>query len=352
MSDFRLTNTCTPAPVADVATLARELHLGETVFELRDALRGDHGQRLEVSVKRPEPLDLERADSPPREHTFYSVDSLIAYLREFTEPQCIVSNDTDQTVLEDGSVTECDIDSIEMALAELRGGAIGVGVAVFVAPGHIVAVLDERAEVGREAVSCVPQTNPLWEPWKNAVGRRLSAAEFLDLIRTGRREIRNPQLGNEPEHDAQHDLYARQLVRDLRQVKASKQIEVFEGTGSDALNGIVMRTKVERGKGDQAERVDIPDSLHLFVPIFLDEPSIHLELDLVVDVDDQHRPTFQLSSADITRAELIALAKGKQRIADALPGAVVTWGTRSEGSWVYLDAPGAPRLSTRPGVGQ
>ncbi len=302
-----------------IRELITQIGEGTTILDL--ATEGKD-KKITVTRKKPEPQVPVRSESNPRAHVFHSVNSLIEYIKTFTTPMAIVSDASDNVVLESGE--EVDNSEAEEAIDRARGGALGHGVVIFVEPNGISAVLDERAEKGREVVRLEPATHPYWEVWGKNMRGYLTLEAFLDLVRIHRKSIISPD--------------PRGLVHDLRQVRSSREVTAIQGTGRESTNGFLVKIKI-RGQGEEGQEtpIELPETIQLRLPIFVDEDPIDVELDLLFDVLPDEGLVVRLASADVEVAVLAALEDGVKRMRDQLPGAVVAWGRWNEWEWGYLN---------------
>ena len=206
----------------------------------REMLKGDDGKEkenitfaLQKRVLQPEPpTQPVRKESGARNHVFYSVTSLVDYLKE---------NKTDHTVV----------------LADVDACSIDV-------------VLDETVKCGFEFLSFKPQVHPLFAPWKRIIGTTIGVKEFALFLLQNKRTVCNPE--------------AKSLTLLFSQIRASQKITMHKGIGPKSMNGLVCEINIV-GKEENQE-VEIPDLIEINVPIFIDTLDRLIEIDVLVDAED------------------------------------------------------------------
>jgi hypothetical protein len=213
-------------------------------------LEDNDTKKLVIERKRPEMI---RSETQPRAHQFFAVDGFIEYVK-------LNGKDKKTVVFADH------------------------------ANSRMYAVLDDQAPKGAERIALQPQIHPRWEPWRNWLDRTRELDQFVDFLRQNRRTLTG---------DAGRDL-----TMALSQVKASTEVELNRGRGKKALNGLIVRTKITGG-GANAENVELPDTITINTPIFVDTPPIGIELDLILEATNGGKTiTAALASADIRDAEI------------------------------------------------
>jgi hypothetical protein len=292
--------------MSEIAKLIREAADGhETILEVAD-LKDGQGRKVVVERRQLQP---ERAPAPRRQeslrraHEFAAISGFIEYLLQFP-----VADGTDLVLFADAEAMS------------------------------VFAVLNETAEHGREVVTCRPMAHPRWKPWKDQLGQALDLDDFVDFLRDNRKTIVEPD--------------GAQLMRELSQVRASAEVTLDRGRGAKALNALVIKTRVQGT--DATEPVDLPESLVLQVPLFVDEAVQRVELDLMIEADRAGDVQARLSSADIRTAEIEAFEKMVQRLQEEVQadtatnrGVVIAWGRPKESAWQYLDSAKLPAANER-----
>lgn len=275
-----------------------------TTLALADALDADGkkaGRRLIIERHRmidDPPRAPERAATERREHVFASVGTFIDYLTKYRTPDTVVL----------ASVGGHDNDGNEQAVV-------------------MTATLDEKAAHGVEVVECIPRLHPMFAPWHGMLGRRVTLADFLVFIRANRKAVVEPD--------------GREFVRALSQVTAATSITLHQGKGRDSLNGILVRTRVQ-GQ-DATGTVDLPESVTIQLPVFVDEGPVKASVDLYLSVTGGgDGVAVELSSADLNAMMQEAIDAMVERVRDTFGAgneAVVGYGAPQWAPWKVLADP-------------
>lgn len=239
----------------------------------------DGTEHVEVTFKQ-EVVQPIRAESPPRAHVFWSVDGFIEYLQKYAT--------NDLVVLADPTT------------------------------GEMQAVLDETAATGFEGVSFEPLYHPLFGPWSDWIGgapRDIKA--FAKFVLVQRHVIVEPD--------------PRMLAMMLSQIRVSKKVEAATGFGAESTNGVMIETKI---KGQvQSTVVDLPETIVIECPVFMDCEPVRMEVSLVVE--DAGGVMVQLISSDVEREKVAATQRMLDKVAGTL-AAVVGLGKVEHGRWSYV----------------
>lgn len=256
-----------------------------TAIELKNVLDGDGGpdfQKLVIETKRQAP---ERQETPPRRHTFNAVAGFIDYVQTYGGNNTAVYADVGQS--------------------------------------EIIAVLDEKAVHGVELLSLKPAIHPRWKPWRDLINKSVKLSDFVLFLRTNRKAITEPS--------------GEEVLVLFSQVRANTQIELHQGRGNGAQNGVLIKSKVIGGAAGE-NVVDIPDKIRVHSPIYVAGEPRDVDLDVLVEASsDGLGVTVRVSSADILEAEINAFEDVVEDL-DALkesPGAVVAYGRPDYGMWAY-----------------
>lgn len=266
-----------------------EVEIGTaTAFKVADAIGGGKTLTLEARRLLPEePRPPKRAESPPCAHTFYSADSLGAYLAKYGSEKTVV-------------------------FADHSGDTI-------------FAVIDETAKTGFEIVAMKPGIHPLWKPWSDIAGKTLPLKAFALFVAQNRRTIAKPD--------------GRDLALLLSQVRASVTVQMEEGRGKNAVNGVMVTSKIQ-GK-DKTELVEIPDEIALIVPLYVGTEAKDVELDLCVDATPDGVSVL-VTAGTVAEAKVAAFEEMVGKVRAAAPKALVTLGKPGHGAWAYLAEMPAP----------
>lgn len=274
----------------NVSDLLEKLRPGmKTVIDVA----GKEGDRkLTVEFRRllaEEPREPKRAESPSRKHELLSAQSLATYLLGLGEAH------------------------------ELDGKLV----VIFADPRSetIHAVLDDAARDGFEAVVMKPAPHPLWLPWAKIVGRPMPIETFAQFMIEHRKIVED----------------GLELARDLSQVRANVSVEIHRGKGKDAINGVLVRSKIQSEAG-RAEAVDLPNEIFLNVPLYLQTDAVRVELDLTLDADAEGEVTVLVSASGVEVARVEAFTRMVETISEATKGRgfTVVYGAPGYAPWAYL----------------
>lgn len=229
-----------------------------------------------------EPRAPKRAESPRRGHEFLSAKSLANYLAAY-------------------------------------GGS---GTVVFADPVNEVihAVLDENADEGFEILSMKPALHPLWAPWAALSGRSVGIKEFAGFVNQNRRSILTPD--------------GRQLAAELSQVKANVSVEIEQGRGKSAVNGIIVKTQISGQT--RTDVVELPDTITLRVPLYVDTDPRAVEVDLCIEARPDGDISVLVSSGTVAEARVQAFEDMVKVIRAEVEEATFTFGRPKHAGWQYL----------------
>lgn len=267
--------------------LTRVVKGEQTTFDLVKDLEGG-GNKLVVEqriLNPEEPRKPQRAETESRAHRFFSAKGFIAYLEDYGSKGTVIYADSKRRMLH--------------------------------------AVLNESDAGGVEIVTLEPQVHPRWEPWDKMLDETMPLAAFVDFLRNNRRAINDPD--------------GRELLLTLSQVKASTEVTLHQGSGKESLNGLMLKTRIQ-GK-ENTELVDLPDIITLKTPIYVSEPEVDIELDVIIDaVQGGQGIVARFASADILEARITAFETIVKRISSLEKEieAVVTDGAPEYIPWTYI----------------
>lgn len=258
----------------------------ETSLQLMKALEGN-GQRIEVSMRRLNPEQPElpiRSESAARAHRFFEVRGFIDYVLKFGGKDTVVFADPSR--------------------------------------GVVQATLDENAAEGRETVVFAPMLHPQWEPWDRLLQKpELSLTEFLRHCANNRRGIIEPN--------------ARDLVLLFSQIQSCSKVDVAQGHGKTAVNGVLITTTI---KGVESQDIgDLPDTIKLLLPIYIGTQPTEIEIDLTLSAKPGEGITITLAAGDLLEAKFrIFTAMCAQFDELKTREMTVTMGSVNEEAWEYL----------------
>lgn len=264
----------------------------ETIFDL---VQDGNVPRLIVEHRKTTPELPPRSETPPRFHEFHAVPGLLAYLGRFAGKK----------------------DEGVVAYADHDGGRVHV-------------VLNERPKVGggHEIVLMKPVTHPLWAPWQGISGKRIPLADLVDFLRAQRRLIASPP--------------GRELLHVLSQVRASTEVELFQGQGMDSTNGLMVRARIHgQGVTPDQELVALPETITVHVPLYVGRPARDVEIDLTL-IAQNDKIMATLSAGQVRSAEIDEFEAMVEEFTEgAGENVTVALGTPSWGEWGYLGEPEA-----------
>lgn len=270
-----------PAPPEELQDVLTHVEGQVTSLELVEDLRRKGIVRLEVGRAMPPPV---RQETPPRAHTFFRLASVMDYLLRHSDP-------TRVTLWLDRAKRQMSI------------------------------VLDEDAKAGREVLQYTPQFTTQFGAWQGRLGKPIPMLALADFLNEQRAAIVN----------------GAELALACKQLRISKSIEIYTGTGQGAMNGVLCRTTVRSGQ-EQAQPVQFPDSLVVHLTVFeeLADP-VALDCDLLISASEGGGVVASLRAAGLNtiieeafKTLLSPLAKTHY---------LVLAGEHREGCWSYL-----PRL--------
>lgn len=230
-------------------------------------------------------LPPNKAESPRRAHRFNSITGFISYVTKYKTA-----------------------DTVILASVEAR---------------RICCVLNDRAEKGFEVVSFEPQIHPLFLPWQERIiGRQVFLTEFVRFLMANKKAIGAPDAAT--------------LTMLFSQVRASTQITLHKGLGNKSLNGLTCQVEI-MGKKDNQE-VELPNSMKLFVPIFMESAASFIDIDLLLDAKEGVILVSSSSSdVDVCKVEAFeGFVKQLQEIKDV----VVSLGSVHTEEWRYIQERG------------
>lgn len=259
----------------------------ETVFELANELDAEGNETgakvLKIERRDLQPLPAEEADlsqSRARSHHFHAAEGFIGYVKKYgSKENAVLFADAKRRIVE--------------------------------------ASLNELDEHDREIVALEPMTHPRWEPFRRTLGKTMRLEDMVQLLRENRRAIEDGAL----------------IVGVMSQVTCATEVTLHKGEGRNALNGVLVKTKVSGG-GTNSSPVALPESITIVTPILVDEDVQTIEVDLILSASKDGTEVFaQLSSADLKDAEITAFDGLIGKLRQECPDMLVTHGSLQERSW-------------------
>lgn len=246
-----------------------------TVFEVIEAVEGQ-GKRLEVChiADKPQPLPPVPSPARLRAHEFNDIEGLGHYLQVYGSERTVVLADVQQ-------LTAC------------------------------ISLNEENGEGGFETVTFKPVFHPAFATWMKIVGQTLPVLDFASFVMANRRFVED----------------GRSLAILFSQMRMSKKIEIAQGRGKKALNGIMV--SVEIGGTRSEEFQELPETLFINVPVFLQSEPWRVELDLLVfERDNDIYVSISANDVETVRAnQFIAdITRLREKMGEFYPDMAVTFG--------------------------
>lgn len=246
----------------------------KTVVDIVHDLSNASIKTLTVRTERKAPV---RAETPPRAHEFKAMEGFVNYLNEHGNNLTFVM---------------CDPET-----------------------GRFFAILDEQAMEGTERITFTPQVHPAFSEWSQVLGRAIDFPTLAAFIQRQRRTI----------------VDGAKLAGLLRQIKASTKVELHNGVGKDAINGLVYTAKIQGiEKGVDA---DLPDVITVEVPLYIDALPVVLEIDLTLEMRDEGKKVAAVLSCPALKVKQF---EALQVYAEACKEFQFGFGVPAYSQWAYL----------------
>jgi hypothetical protein len=253
-----------------------------TVEIVKKLAEAGKAEKIHVTLSR-QIEEPQRAESPSRAHRFFSLGGFSAYLSKYGSQAMTVLADPDT--------------------------------------GDMAAVLDEQTDDGYEVVTFSPRLHPLYAPWKCSYGQTVQIKYLARFI------IANRSVVVTPAPDRLANLF--------KQVQVSKRVTLNEGTGADAVNGVMCQTKIQGREANQL--TPLPETIRIECPMFVDSEPQEIQIDLLLEVADDETVCATLVSADADVKRVLAIQNMLERLRRELSGlAIVSLGRLNYRDWNYL----------------
>lgn len=240
------------------------------------------------------PVKPQRLESPPRTHVFHSVQGFISYLEKNQSDNLVVLADTSEQIA--------------------------------------TAVLDDRAEYGREFVTFDPPHHPQFVMLKKSLLdiNPLNIVQFaLAVMRN--REVIVGQDGVLFNNKAE----AKQFALNMKQITVSSKVTAQTGLGADSTNSVMCQTKIT-GTDSVGEKAELPQSIEVQLPIYLHTEPVLFSINLTVIPRGESQadiitdaPEVDVRKLEVFEAVLTPLKE--------LDGGLLSYGSLQEGRWGYLN---------------
>jgi hypothetical protein len=251
---------------------------------------GEKSVTLNLAQK---PVKPERMESQPRGHVFHDVDGFIKYLEKNPSENLVVLADVEET--------------------------------------KATAVLNDKAEYGREFVSFEPPYHPQFLMMKESLLDHgpLNITRFAMAIMRNRDIIigQDGILFNTPAE-------AKQLGLNMKQITVSSKVTAQAGVGADCINGVVCHTKIT-GTDMAGEKAELPQSIEVKVPIYIHTDAVTFSINLTI------QPHGDDAASIVTDAPELEVRKYEvfEKLLEPLKkqtGVLVSYGNPHERSWNYI----------------
>jgi len=226
-----------------------------------------------------------REETPARCHQFHDIDAMTSYLEQYG---------TEHTVV----------------LADVKAGAFS-------------AVIDESQENGIEVIGCKPLIHPLFEPWDGMFDSTVPVLEFAKFIMQHRRAVTHPD--------------GRELALMFSQITAKSNVTLNRGSGSKSINGVMVEVKIEGSSTTRTEPHELPDSITIEVPIYVNQIAQRIELDLMVSMDGNNEVVVYVSASGLLEAKVRSMLDMLTTLRSALDVGTIGLGTVKHIEWDYLE---------------
>lgn len=240
--------------------------------------------RLELEQKKVMP---ERMESPARRHVFHEVEGFVQYIKGNAGAKLLVLIDSKNRMVR--------------------------------------AVLDDQAKQGYEVILFNPPFHPRFELLTETLLGTHEVAEFAMGVMRNRDVI----VGVDGQAGAAN---GRSLALLMKQITIASEVTAEEGVGNNAINGVMMKTSVKAG--DAKAKIDLPESIQVCVPIFLNTSS--QTMDIQVTIKPLRAERVQIV-CEVPELAVIVHDLFDDILGDVrhIEGALVSYGKVDHAGWTY-----------------
>lgn len=266
----------------------KQVKEGESMaLSLVEGLKGQ-GNTLKIERQKlpnPDPKTPVKRPANQRNHTFFTLDSFVAYLNKYG----------------------------------IKGDVV-----VFADPsnGNFVGVLQETPETERELIDYQPRKTIDYKFLADRVGKNLKLSDFCQTLRRLRDYVQNPH---------------KKLVTSIYgQLSIAKKVEDASSLGSKGTFGSMIKIEAKGGDG---QAVELPESLKIAVKPYMDsEETVTFEVFIDLRIAGGDQACFYLDSPDCERVFEAALNEALPKLNEGLKelDCLVTVGTPTHIYWDYL----------------
>jgi len=256
--------------------------LGSNALSVSKKLLEDGKEQVTLDLRRTRVMP-ERMESPPRAHVFHEVDGFLTYIDENRTPSTVIFADVPNT--------------------------------------RISAILDDKAERGFEKITFEALHHPEF-----ILLNKTLLDDTMDIMTFARNLMRNRNvLAGDPEK-------ARQLAMMMRQITVSSKITACSGVGAKSVNGIMCTTEAKAGVAE--DQIDLPDSVAVKVPIYIDTKPVQFDIDLTMTADRTGNVEVTTDSPELELRKFEVFQLIMEQVA-AINGVLVTMGKPMTNEWAY-----------------
>lgn len=188
----------------------------------------------------------------------------------------------------------------------------------------IYAVLDDKAKTGFETVSLRPPYHPEFSLLNDALlNKSLPIAFFAQGIMRNRKVIQ----------DSPPNWDAKSLALAMQQLTVASAIVQAIGDGKTAVNGVMTTTTVMTGSPEAKEHLDLPETIKVKVPIYLNTEAVEFDIDITVS--SKSGAVFAITDAPELEVKKYEVFETMLKDVKALEGVTVVYGWPSRADWKY-----------------
>ena len=203
-----------------------------SAVSLARQLLGEGKEKVIVELKREKTMP-QRMESPARAHVFHDVAGFTTFVKANKSQHTIIFADVDDVV--------------------------------------IFAVLDDRAQKGFEAVELRPPYHPEFTLLNDSLlNQSLPIELFAQGVMRNRKVIRDTDACD-----------GKSLALSMQQLTVATAIVQAIGDGKTSVNGVMTTTTVKTGAPEAKEHLDLPDSISVELPIYLNTDKVKFDLDII-----------------------------------------------------------------------
>lgn len=254
----------------------------------KELTNGKDGVTCTMQRKRAMP---ERMESPARAHTFHDAAGFVAYLNGINAADPAKEN----------MVVMADVECEEW---------------------EVVCILDENARNGFEVIRLRPAKHPVFVMLEETlldVGTMSMARLALAVMRNRAVIVDTPQVT------------AKDLAMIMQQITVATETKACTGVGKHAVNGVMVVTEIKGGPVD--ELVELPDTITVKLPIYLNTEPVQFGLDLTIGID-RGEPVAVIDAPELVVGKFEVFEEMIKPI-KAMEGVFVSYGRIQTADWKY-----------------